>query len=513
MGTISFQASSDLLRLELLHCYGGVWVDATTICTRSLDEWLPEVLTSGFFAYNRPGPDRLLSTWFLAAEIGSYIVERWRNAAHYYWKGRDAPDDYFWVHKLFLHCYQTDPQFRAIWNSAPKRSAAHSYHFGPESLSLLQPPTLTYSQHATPPEPVIKLTHKLPPFDEASLMAALCRFGRGPEPQQNKTQLKSRRILVGWYGSFRGHGTIGDLRSLEVVIHNLVGAGHSVLHATATILDFPGAQRVDWETVDPSQIDAVVFVCGPILGSHPQTSQFFFRFSSTRLAGVGVSLLSKEDSEYVNPFDAIFARQGGPVDLEDLAVLAPISLLRPINSLRREKVIGICLRGPQSEYGNSRCLWREVELAAENIVNAAREVGTTHVINLDNHLLRSGYSAEAIEELYLSCDLIVTSRFHGGVMAMRQRVPFIAIDQITGGGKVYPLMVRWGWPYIYKISETTASTLNQSALSLLSDPERDRLSTSFCRAVEGANYTLSYLHAWVASIPDHCNAAGDVSSS
>ena len=35
------EALSDRIRIELLSRYGGVWVDATTLCARPLDEWLP----------------------------------------------------------------------------------------------------------------------------------------------------------------------------------------------------------------------------------------------------------------------------------------------------------------------------------------------------------------------------------------------------------------------------------------------------------------------------------------
>ena len=45
---------SDLLRLEVLSRYGGVWADISTCPVRALDAWLPEVLSpTGFFAFWR----------------------------------------------------------------------------------------------------------------------------------------------------------------------------------------------------------------------------------------------------------------------------------------------------------------------------------------------------------------------------------------------------------------------------------------------------------------------------
>jgi hypothetical protein len=177
---IPAEALSDLVRLELLHRYGGVWADATTLCAEPLDDWLPAKMNSGFFAFERPGPNRMLSTWFLAAEVGSYIVETWRAAAIEYWDGRDTRDDYFWSHTLFAERYHADPFFRSDWDRTPKHSAAHNYHFSPNSPTLLEPATKVRQDILNPPEPVIKLTHKLSaPYDDQSLMAAFCRLGRG----------------------------------------------------------------------------------------------------------------------------------------------------------------------------------------------------------------------------------------------------------------------------------------------------------------------------------------------
>lgn len=58
---------SELVRLQLLSQYGGIWADATTFCMKPLNSWINDCTTSGFFAFHKPGPDRVLSTWFLAS--------------------------------------------------------------------------------------------------------------------------------------------------------------------------------------------------------------------------------------------------------------------------------------------------------------------------------------------------------------------------------------------------------------------------------------------------------------
>jgi hypothetical protein len=78
------QQLSDLVRLDLLARYGGVWADATCYCIRPLDEWLPACAASGFFAFARPRRDRLLSNWFLASEAGGLFPCRmWEKFSAY----------------------------------------------------------------------------------------------------------------------------------------------------------------------------------------------------------------------------------------------------------------------------------------------------------------------------------------------------------------------------------------------------------------------------------------------
>jgi hypothetical protein len=284
------EALSDQIRLELLHRYGGVWADATAMCAEPLDAWLPLAMPNGFFAFSWPAPDRMISTWFLAAEKGSYIVERWRNACWSYWRERSARDNYFWVHNLFSQVYRKDASFHTLWDETPQRPAAHRFHFGPSSAELLacSPPDLE-ALLRSPPSPVFKLTHKFEstPAPE-SLFGSLCNFAYRSPPTRRPAK---RRLLVGWYGSFAGHGTIGDLQSLESLVSHLVGRGHEVFHASADPISIAGSIRVDWSEFTPEACDAALFVCGPILRNHPETTAFFDRFSAAELVGIGVSLL------------------------------------------------------------------------------------------------------------------------------------------------------------------------------------------------------------------------------
>lgn len=74
LDSLGLALKSDLIRLELLQKYGGVWADATTYCTTPLDEWIDESFADDFFAFATPGPDRLLANWFLVSVKNGIIV-------------------------------------------------------------------------------------------------------------------------------------------------------------------------------------------------------------------------------------------------------------------------------------------------------------------------------------------------------------------------------------------------------------------------------------------------------
>lgn len=152
---------SDLLRLELLGRHGGVWADATCLCRCPLDQWIDDCCSSGFFAFDRPGRDRLIANWFLAAQPESTLLLRlhqrllsyWQklplhplsrrqhfavavlscllNRSHHTTRGWFSSIvshwlgvyPYFVFHYAFERLVATDAESRAIWQKTPRVSA------------------------------------------------------------------------------------------------------------------------------------------------------------------------------------------------------------------------------------------------------------------------------------------------------------------------------------------------------------------------------------------------------
>ncbi|WP_250395033.1 capsular polysaccharide synthesis protein [Synechococcus sp. MU1655] len=84
---LNHAALSDLIRINLLYKYGGIWVDATTYCRQSLSHWLDYTHENFFFAFTHPGNDRLIASWFLASSPQQLIIKNWHGLCCTYWRG------------------------------------------------------------------------------------------------------------------------------------------------------------------------------------------------------------------------------------------------------------------------------------------------------------------------------------------------------------------------------------------------------------------------------------------
>lgn len=156
---VTKQALSDIIRINLLDKYGGLWVDATCYCNQPLEDWYVEKLTSGFFAFSRPAVDRMISSWFLGAIQNNELVKIYCANTNKFWASGIKPLSrvtraslnlpqlrrlllkkpylwhshfvtkvlrqypYLWFHYLFEKLYREDTVFRGTWDMTPKISA------------------------------------------------------------------------------------------------------------------------------------------------------------------------------------------------------------------------------------------------------------------------------------------------------------------------------------------------------------------------------------------------------
>lgn len=284
-------------------------------------------------------------------------------------------------------------------------------------------------------------------------------------PRQPGRPLGRRTLLAGWF-SFERHGaTAGDLLARDLVAEWLHEAGHDVDVANAP--PFEGGVRLP--TVDPTEYDHLVFVCGPFPRT-PQAEQFLDRFSEARKAGVNLTMI--ESLERWQPFDVLWERDSDRVARPDLTFLSH----RPT-----VPVVGVCLVEHQWEHSGGM---HAVADAAVERLSRSREMA---VVSIDTRLDREGNPLRTPAEvgsLMARMDALITTRLHGTVLSIKHGVPPLVIDPIAGGAKVSLQAGCLGWPACFAADALDEAALASSLDWCLSDAGRGKATE--CRiAAEG----------------------------
>lgn len=119
-GMIGAAHYSDLLRTELLCRYGGMWIDATVLCTAN--EVPAYISNEPLFVYkqldlSRCDDTRLkASSWFISAHKNHPIMLKTRELLYAYWKDYNYLIDYFLFHIFFA---MSTGRYKENWDSIP----------------------------------------------------------------------------------------------------------------------------------------------------------------------------------------------------------------------------------------------------------------------------------------------------------------------------------------------------------------------------------------------------------
>lgn len=113
-GIISFAHFSDVIRVNLLVKYGGVWIDSTVLCTDNLLNNRLE--NSPLFVYKsimRGSNVISASNWFISSVPKNPILVLVQNLLYEYWKTENVIIHYYLFHIFFTLATEKYPE---IWN-------------------------------------------------------------------------------------------------------------------------------------------------------------------------------------------------------------------------------------------------------------------------------------------------------------------------------------------------------------------------------------------------------------
>lgn len=128
---------SDIIRIQLLIQYGGIWMDSTCYVSGELPSFIKN---APFFMFSTGNwwpwflsPSKC-SNWFIKAEKGNELLIKTRNFLFEHWRQRNNLMHYFVFHLSLSMLTEEDESCRAIWDSMP-------------FVNNLQPHLLLYSFH------------------------------------------------------------------------------------------------------------------------------------------------------------------------------------------------------------------------------------------------------------------------------------------------------------------------------------------------------------------------------
>jgi hypothetical protein len=213
-------------------------------------------------------------------------------------------------------------------------------------------------------------------------------------------------------------------------------------------------------------------VCGPFGNGWPVT-EFLPRFTRCRLIGINLSMLESLDTW--NPFDLLYERDSSRAAQPDITFLA-----RP----DPVPVVGVILVHPQEEYG--RKAEHDAADAAVRRLVASRDVAAVPIdTRLDVN--RTGLrSPGQVETLIARMDVVVTTRLHGTVMALKHGVPPLVIDPVAGGAKVLRQARVLGWDTVFTADALDDDALQEAFDYCLSDGARAKARACARAATERA---------------------------
>jgi Polysaccharide pyruvyl transferase len=251
-------------------------------------------------------------------------------------------------------------------------------------------------------------------------------------------------LVAGWFSFARMGATAGDLLARDLICQWLERAGHAYDVALAA----PFSGGIDWRSADPRCYSHVVFVCGPFGNGWP-IPKFLVRFAGCKLVGINLSMI--EPLEVWNPFDFLLERDSSARSRPDISFLADQG---------RVPVVGVVEVHPQREYRE-----RSTHRVANDAIHRLISSQEMSVVPIDTRLdvNRVGLRTPAeIESLIARMDVVVTTRLHGMVLALKNSVPAIAIDPIAGGAKLRRQAETIGWPLVFTTDTVTHEALQRA---------------------------------------------------
>ena len=279
-------------------------------------------------------------------------------------------------------------------------------------------------------------------------------MSKHPDPMADSAP---RALLVGHFS------TVGDVEVLRQTERQLQTLG--IAYDVTPYTDAREAVNSTWLNrfaLDPTRYSHLFVICGPFTPAMAvQHESIFGRFK--HCVHIGVNLTMVEPLSAFNPFEVLLERDS------DRTVRADLSFREAPS---RVPVVGLCLTGFQKEYGDRH----RGALAEEKLRRLIATSGAAF-IEMDTSVPaatnRFGLSnAAQFESICSRLDVMLTTRLHGMVLALKNGIPTIAIDPVSGGDKVTRQAHKLGWDEVFDPDQVSHMDLLSALERCLSEAGR-----------------------------------------
>lgn len=271
-------------------------------------------------------------------------------------------------------------------------------------------------------------------------------------------------LVAGWFSFENGHATAGDLLAGDEVCEWLNEAGYDYDIA----LDAPFTGGVNWRAVNPEDYTHLVFVCGPFEKGELE-AQIFQRFGNhCRLIGLNLSM--KLPLPEWQPFDFLSERDSSEKVNPDLVFLT---------RQNHVPVVGLCL---VEDYEGA------MVPEANALIREFLDKNELAIIPIDTRLDENSTGLRTpaeIESLIARVDVLITTRLHGTVFALKNGIPVVAVDPMAGGKKIRKQCEMLGWPSVFNVDQLEISELQQALEYCLTSEARKQAKRCATRAIAG----------------------------
>ncbi len=157
------QIRADAIRICLLKRYGGVWVDATTICMEPLDNWLFKYFDldnkEDFFSFLFFKKNNVSSNWFLVSHKNNHIIKSIYDIFVKRLNNTLIIKKYFQFYIDFTHLLLTDKLFNEYFYKNKKLPSEPAKFFENKFYTKIKKNTKFLIE--TNYSPIYKLSHKV----------------------------------------------------------------------------------------------------------------------------------------------------------------------------------------------------------------------------------------------------------------------------------------------------------------------------------------------------------------